>query len=202
MKLKLNEQGFAVVRDGKPVYVHSNGREEAFDAAGAMKLLVGKHFETSEVAGSLKVPHEIAAAAFGDSFRIDRGQLVAYASGDMPVFSPTRHGEVANFEEALTHLLERYPNKDMIMRKDGEPALGQQGQTGPTVTRAQFDAMPQNARAKFLGDGGRVGDAASGQASGAPSPVAGAKVMTRAQFDKTHATEAALFVKSGGKVVD
>jgi hypothetical protein len=114
MKLKLNAQGFAVVRDGKPVYVHDNGREEAFDAAGAMKLLVGKHFETSGVAGGLKIPHEIAAAAFGGSFRIERGQLVAFDKGDIPVYSHTRHGEVANFEEALIHLLERYPNKDMI----------------------------------------------------------------------------------------
>lgn len=32
MKLKLNEQGFAVVQDGKPVYVDDSGKEIAFDA--------------------------------------------------------------------------------------------------------------------------------------------------------------------------
>lgn len=32
MKLKLNEQGFAVVQDGKPVYVADDGKEIAFDA--------------------------------------------------------------------------------------------------------------------------------------------------------------------------
>lgn len=41
MKLKLNKDGSAVVKDGKPVYVHANGREEAFDAPAAWKLALG-----------------------------------------------------------------------------------------------------------------------------------------------------------------
>ena len=33
MKLKLNEAGLAIVQDGKPVYVHDDGKEIPFDAA-------------------------------------------------------------------------------------------------------------------------------------------------------------------------
>lgn len=32
MKLKLDENGYVVVQDGKPVYVHDDGKEVAFDA--------------------------------------------------------------------------------------------------------------------------------------------------------------------------
>ncbi|MDB4873313.1 MAG: hypothetical protein JWL97_4317 [Gemmatimonadales bacterium] len=201
MKLKLTQDGHAVVSNGMPVYVHSNGREEAFDAPTAMKMLVGEHFKTSKVAGGLKIPHEIAAAAFGGEFRIERGQLVAY-NGDIPVYSHTRYGEVANFDEALAQIVERYPNKDMIVRKDGA-APDQQSRTGPTITRAQFDAMPQDTRGKFLNEGGRIGDGAGGPAPGAPSPdQQGGKVMTRAQFDVMPNNDRAAYFKTGGKVVD
>lgn len=56
MKLKLNEQGFAVVQDGKPVYVHDDGKELSFDAAqtyGKIQELTrenAKHRERAEAA--------------------------------------------------------------------------------------------------------------------------------------------------------
>lgn len=39
MKLKLNEQGFAVVQDGKPVYVADDGKEIAFDAVATQATI-------------------------------------------------------------------------------------------------------------------------------------------------------------------
>lgn len=39
MKLKLDEQGHAVLQDGKPVYVHEDGREVAFDAPGTVATI-------------------------------------------------------------------------------------------------------------------------------------------------------------------
>jgi hypothetical protein len=205
MKLKLTKDGHAVVRDGKPVYVHSNGREEAFDAPTAMKMLVGEHFKTSTVAGGLKIPHDVAAAFFGDSFRIDKGQLVAYDKGDIPMYSRTRHGEVATFEEALGSLIDSYPNKEMIQRKDGgEAAPGPGARNGSTVTRAQFDAMPQDTRGRFLSEGGRVSEAAGNGAPAAPvaTQQSGGKAITRAQFDVMPTNDRAAHFKTGGKVVD
>jgi hypothetical protein len=201
MKLKLTKDGHAVVRDGKPVYVHSNGREEAFDAPTAMKMLVGEHFKTSTVAGGLKIPHDVAAAFFGDSFRIDKGQLVAYDKGDIPMYSSTRHGEVATFEEALGSLIDSYPNKEMIQRKDSSEAASEpQARNGSTVTRAQFDSMPQDTRGRFLNEGGRISEAAG---AGTPAAVQqSGKVITRAQFDVMPNNDRAAHFKTGGKVVD
>lgn len=39
MKLKLDEQGVAVLQDGKPVYVHDDGKEVAFDAPHAVATI-------------------------------------------------------------------------------------------------------------------------------------------------------------------
>ena len=61
MKLKLDENGHVVVSDGKPVYVHEDGKEVAFDAAGTVQTIsrlngeAKSHREAKEVAeGALK----------------------------------------------------------------------------------------------------------------------------------------------------
>jgi hypothetical protein len=204
MKLKLTKDGHAVVRDGKPVYVHGNGREEAFDAPTAMKMLVGEHFKTSPVAGGLKIPSDVAASFFGDSFRIEQGQLVAYDKGDIPMFSRTRHGEVATFEEALSSLIDSYPNKDMIIRKDGgDTAPGMQARNGITVTRAQFDSMPQDTRGRFLNEGGRIDEAGgTGAQAAARHDSSGTNVINRASFDAMPPRDRAMHFKNGGRIVD
>lgn len=204
MKLKLNKDGSAVVRDGKPVYVHANGLEEAFDAPAAWKLALGKHFETSPTMAGLKIPHDLAAAAFSDAFRIEGGKLVAVDQHGMPLYSPTRHGEVANFDEAFGKLVDGYPNKAMIQREGGAPAApgaggavqaGQPGTSG-AVSRQQFDAMNPQERMNHIKAGGTVADGASTPAPA--TPAQGAKVLTRVQFDQMPHTDRAAYCKSGG----
>lgn len=61
MKLKLDEQGHVVVQDGKPVYVHDDGKEVPFDAVGTVSTIgrlnaeAKSHRERAETAeGTLK----------------------------------------------------------------------------------------------------------------------------------------------------
>lgn len=206
MKLKLNKDGSAVVRDGKPVYVYANGREEAFDAPAAWKLALGKHFETSPTMAGLKIPHDLAAAAFSDAFRIEGGKLVAVDQHGMPLYSPTRHGEVANFDEAFDKLVDGYPNKAMIQREGGAPAApgaggavqaGQPGTSG-AVSRQQFDAMNPQERMSYIKAGGTVADSASNQTP--PTHAHGAKVLTREQFEQMPHVDRAAYCKSGGTI--
>lgn len=56
MKLKLNEQGFAVVQDGKPVYVADDGKEIAFDVVSTQATI-------SRLNGEAKSHRERAEAA-------------------------------------------------------------------------------------------------------------------------------------------
>jgi hypothetical protein len=204
MKLKLNKDGSAVVRDGKPVYVMHDGSERAIDGAAAMKLAIGKHFEASPVMAGLKIPHEIAAAYFGDSFHIQNGKLVALDDKGIQLYSGTRHGEAANFDEALGQLVERYPRKATILREPANTgaAPGQQGGGGGTITRQQFDAMPQGDRAKFFMGGGRIADATDKSVPPPPKPAPGSKVWTRAQYDAAPFADRPAFFAAGGKLVD
>lgn len=205
MKLKLNKDGSAVVRNGMPVYVHANGREEAFDAPAAWRLALGKHFETSPVMAGLKLPSDVAASFFGDSFRIEAGKLVAVDKLGIQLYSPTRHGEAADFNEAFAQLVDRYERKGMIQRDpDAGTAPAGQQQAGSTITRAQFDSLPPESKGKFMAQGGRIGD---GPAVPAAKPAtsttaAGTKTITRAAFDQMPQNDRHGFFKSGGKVSD
>ena len=157
VKLKLTKDGHAVVRDGKPVYVHTDGREEAFDAPVAWRLALGEHFKNSPVMAGLKLPADVAASFFGDSFRIDGGKLMAVDKHGIQLYSPTRHGEAADFNEAFAQLVDGYEKKGMIQREPSTaapgPTQGQQDGVGTFITRDQFDSLPPASRAKYMAGG-------------------------------------------------
>jgi hypothetical protein len=64
MKLKLTSDGHAVLQDGKPVYVHDDGKEIAFDAAGTIATIsrlnaeAKSHRERAEAAEGRLKPFE------------------------------------------------------------------------------------------------------------------------------------------------
>ena len=210
MKLKLNKDGSAVVRNGAPVYILGNGTEREIDGAAAWNLMLAKHFETSPLMAGLKLPTDMAASFFGDSFRIEAGKLVAVDKHGIQLYSTTRHGEAADFNEAFAQLVDRYERKGMIQREPGAAAApggaapaGQQPAAN-TITRAQFDAMAPESKGKFMKDGGRIADGPAAPASKpeASAPPAGAKTVTRAAFDQMPQSDRHGFFKSGGKVSD
>ncbi|MDE3939039.1 hypothetical protein NUS40_11790, partial [Glaesserella parasuis] len=65
MKLKLDENGNVVVVDGKPVYIHDDGKEIPFDAPQAMQKISSlnaenkQHREAKEKAEAEKVRQEV-----------------------------------------------------------------------------------------------------------------------------------------------
>ena len=48
MKLKIDEQGHAVLQDGKPVYVHDDGKEVPFDAEQAVTKIASLNAEAKQ----------------------------------------------------------------------------------------------------------------------------------------------------------
>lgn len=48
MKLKLDDQGHAVLKDGMPVYVHDDGKEAPFDAAATVATIRARNAEARE----------------------------------------------------------------------------------------------------------------------------------------------------------
>lgn len=226
MKLKLNEDGTVALQDGKPVYVHDDGREVAFDAAGtvatitrlnaeakshreraeaaekalkgfegiadpaearkalelaanldAKKLVdagevekvkseiakgyqaqldeamskaqtfeqqlyaekIGGSFARSKlIAEKLAIPSDLVQARFGQQFKIEDGRVVAYDSQGNKVFSRSRPGELADFDEALETLVEQYPHRDSILKASGAQGGGAQGSNPAQQKKGNF----------------------------------------------------------------
>ena len=253
MKLKLDDAGHAVLQDGKPVYVHDDGKEVAFDAAGTVQTISRlnaeakshreraeaaeskyKPFEGIEDAGAarkaletvknldqkklidagevetvkaeitkalqaqidtattratalerqpyaekiggafarsplivgdkakLAIPADLVQARFGSAFKIEDGKVVAYDSQGNKIYSRSKPGELADFDEALDVLVDMYPHKDSILKSSGASGGGagsgggggqQQGPRGDfggdkksraAAIAARFPDLPQN----------------------------------------------------------
>ncbi len=218
-KLKLDESGNAVLKDGKPVYVNDGGEEKAFcantsfskiaqlnseakahreakeaaeeklkafegidveKAKEAIQLIgdkdissmidkgeidkvkaemaktyqaqideanktaetlqqqlydekIGGSFARSQfIAEKLAIPADIAQAYFGKHFEVKDGQIVAKDGAGNEIYShdPELIGRPAGFEEALSILVESYPNKDNILKSSGMSGSGEQGSQG------------------------------------------------------------------------
>ena len=253
MKLKLDENGHVVVQDGKPVYVHDDGKEVAFDAPqtvatitrlngeakthreakeqfqaqakafegldpvkvkealnivqnlDAKKLvdagevdkvkaeitdalkktyepqiqqltserdavqqslhneLIGGGFARSKyIQDNIAVPVDMIQATFGKNFQIENGKVVAVGADGQKIYSRTRPGEVADFDEALESLVGGYQYKDSILKGGqgsggGFQNNGGQG-GGKSMSRQQFEQLPPNDRSGFMRDGGKITD--------------------------------------------
>ena len=115
--------------------------------------IVGGAFASSKfVSEKLAIPADITQKFFGDRFKVENGKLVPMDSSGNPIFSATRHGEHADFEEAIQVMVNAYPNKDAILKGSGASGGGAQGGAGAgggkTMTRAQFNALSAPAKAE------------------------------------------------------
>lgn len=231
MKLKLNTDGNVVLLDGKPVYVHDDGKEVAFDAPATVQTItrlnaeskahreraeaaesklkpfegiedpvaakkaletvanldgkklvdagdvqkvkdeaikavraefdpivkqrdtllselygerIGGSFARSKViAEKFAIPADMVQARFGQNFKMEDGKTVAYDTAGNKIFSRSRPGELADFDEAIEVLVDAYPYKAQILKGTGASGGGASGggQGGggqKTLTRTQF----------------------------------------------------------------
>lgn len=112
----------------------------------------------------LAIPPEMARAYFGNNFKVEDGKMVPYDAAGNKIFSPTRPGEVADFDEGLAQLVAACPFKDQILAGSGASGGGAQGSGGKTpdgkkqITRAAYDAMDPMARAGAMKEGAAIVD--------------------------------------------
>lgn len=88
--------------------------------ASIRKLLVGNAFASSTfIQENLNIPSDIVETFFGKNFKVEgEGEalkVVGYKSTGEKIYSRTSPGTEASFEEALSILLNEYPNKEKIM---------------------------------------------------------------------------------------
>jgi len=118
---------------------------------------IGGSFDRSKfIADKLAIPGDIAKAAFGRAFKIEDGKMVAYDATGNKIFSRTRIGELANFDEALETLVESYPHRDQIMKGSGASGSGASGGAGSggkkAYSRAEFNTFDPAKQAQVAAD--------------------------------------------------
>lgn len=79
---------------------------------------------------ALVIPADIAQSAFGKNFKVEEGKIVAYDNNNNKIFSRSKPGDLADFDEALETLVSQYPYKDQIIRGSGNRGDGARGSNG------------------------------------------------------------------------
>lgn len=125
---------------------------------------VGGAFARSKfIADKIAVPADMMQSMFGSRFKIEDGKIVGLDGAGQPIYSRTKNGDVAEFEEAIESMVDAYPNKDSILKGTGssgsgkKPGEGGMG-GGKTLTRAEFDRLDPTARAAKMKDGYKLVD--------------------------------------------
>lgn len=262
MKLKMDADGHVVVQDGRPVYVHDDGKETPFDAvqtvatisrlngeakghreakeaaeaklkvfegisdpAAALKALetvknldegqlvtagkveeikaaakkaaedqvaaaakasgeqiktltsdrdklqadffaekVGGAFSRSKfIADKIAVPSDMVQAMFGARFKIENGKIIGVGLDGQPIYSRSKAGEIADFDEAIESMVDAYPHRESILKGTGggsgaRPGNGNGNAGDKTLSRKDFEALGPTDKAAKMKDGFKIVD--------------------------------------------
>lgn len=92
---------------------------------------VGGAFARSKlIAEKLAIPPDLVEARFGKQFVIEDGKVVGTDMQGNRLYSQTRFGELADFDEALEILINQYPHKDSIFKGTGASGIGMDSSKG------------------------------------------------------------------------
>lgn len=120
MKLKLDENGHVVVADGKPVYVHDDGREIPFDAPGTVATI-------SRINGEAK-SHRVAKEAAEEALKVFEGLDAAAARKALETVSNLDAKKLVDagaVEQIRAETAKAYEEKITALQKQFEPVLAE-----------------------------------------------------------------------------
>ena len=125
--------------------------------------MIGGRFNSSKfIKDKVAIPADFVQSRFGTSFKIEDGKVVAYDQSGNKIYSRSKPGEIAEFDEALEFLIDNYPQKDHILKASGNQGGGapqtqhQMGQK--TIKRSAFDALSPLDKQATLRDGVTITD--------------------------------------------
>lgn len=127
---------------------------------------LGTSFANSKfVSERLSVPGAVAQKIFGDKFKVEEGKTVAYGWDGKKIYSRENPGDPADFEEALSTLVDGYNFRESIVRGSGGGSGGRGGGGGgglgdKQMSRAEFERLGPQDRAAKMKEGVQVVDAA------------------------------------------
>lgn len=139
---------------------------EALKAAEAERDKIRNELYSEKIGGSFNrskfisekvaIPPDLVQARFGQSFKVEDGKTVAYDSSGNKIYSPSKPGELAEFDEALEVLVGQYPYKDQILKGANQSGSGAQhsngggSMNGKTMSQAAFTALPLAEQAAIM----------------------------------------------------
>ncbi|WP_448761315.1 DUF6651 domain-containing protein [Acinetobacter tandoii] len=103
---------------------------DAFQAQLHDELIGGGFARSKYIQDNIAVPVDMIQATFGKNFQIENGKVVAVGADGQKIYSRTRPGEIADFDEALETLVGGYQYKDSILKGSQAGGGGFQGGGG------------------------------------------------------------------------
>lgn len=122
--------------DGKAQTFEKELYAEKVDGSFARSKFIADKFAAGAQAGA-----DIARSLFRDNLKVEDGKVVGYDGQGQKIFSRSRPGELADFDEAIETLVSQYPHRDHILKSSG--ALGGGAPNG--------NGQPQNTKGNFGG---------------------------------------------------
>jgi hypothetical protein len=125
---------------------------------------IGGAFARSKfIADKIAIPVDMVQAAFGKHFALKDDKVIATGPDGNQLYSKSRIGEPADFEEALELLVDAYPHKATILKAPDANGSGKQpgggGGTGQKVyTTAEFNKLNPKDRAGAMASGAQLKD--------------------------------------------
>lgn len=132
----------AVEEKYKPVVEERDGLKNALHS----EKIGGSFARSKFIAEKMAVPGPMVEATFGKHFAIDGGKLVAKDANGNQIYSKSRPGEPADFDEALEALVETSPFRDNVLKGRQQSGGGANGGGGSgagakTMTRDAFNQL-------------------------------------------------------------
>lgn len=140
----------------------ANGKSQKLEAQLYDSMIGGSFSGSKFIADKIAIPSDLLQARFGQSFKVEDGKVVAYDGTNNKIYSRSKPGELASFDEALEFLVEQYPQKDHILKASGNngggsrPTQHQAGQK--TMKRNAFDSLDMAGKQNALKDGVTIVD--------------------------------------------
>jgi hypothetical protein len=111
------------------------------DAVLTKEMIGGRFARSKYIADALAIPADLVESAFGRHFQIKDGKVIALGHDGREIYSrKSTSGDLADFDEALSILVDGYPNKAAILKgssaSGGGAGNGGGGQAAPgTISR-------------------------------------------------------------------
>ncbi len=113
---------------------------------------IGNAFANSKfISEKVAIPTDLVQSSFGRHFKFEENGIVGYDATGNKLYSRTKPGDLASFDEALELIVEAYPHRDRILKGTGASGGGASGGGAGgkrVVTRAQFNQLSPVDQAK------------------------------------------------------